>query len=113
MFGKHHNISKTERNLKRRIKDYCLTRLTELDNELLDHVRCLISFEIENGPGSLNGHRAMWHILRLRHHINAPRRVVESIMREVDHQGVAHRKSPCLKRRTYVSRGPNCCWHID
>ena len=39
--------------------------------------------------------------------------MVESIMREVDPQGVAHRKSRCLKRRTYVSHGPNFCWHID
>ena len=34
-------------------------------------------------------------------------------MREVDPQGVAYRKKRCLKRRRYVSRGPNLCWHMD
>ena len=55
----------------------------------------------------------LWHILRLRHHINVPRRLVESMLREVDPNGVEQRKHRCLKRRTYVSPGPNFCWHID
>ena len=45
----------------------------------------------------------MWHILRLRHHINIPRRLVASIMKEVDPDGVALRKHGHLNRRTYVS----------
>ena len=53
MFGKHHNISMTERILKRRLKDYGLTRRKELDNGLLDNVRCLISFEIETALAAL------------------------------------------------------------
>ena len=113
MLEKHHNICMSQTTLKRRLKDYDLTRRKELDNEYLDHVRYMISMEIENGPDSLNGYRTMWHVLRLRHHINVPRHVVESIMREVDPQGVAYRKNRCLKRRTYVSRGPNFCWHMD
>ena len=100
MLEKHHNISMTERTLKRRLKNYGLTRRKELDNRLLDHVWYLISPEIENRPDSLNGYRTMWHIFHLRYHINVPCCVVESITREVDPQGVAHRKSHCLKRRT-------------
>ena len=110
MLEKHHNICMSQTSLKRRLKDYNLTRRKELDNEYLDHVRYMISMEIENGPDSLNGYRTMWHILRLRHHINVSRNVVESIMGEVDAQGVAYRKNRCLKRRTYVSRGPNFWW---
>ena len=55
----------------------------------------------------------MWHVLRLRHRINVPRRLVQSLLREVDPRGVERRKSRCLQRRTYVSPGPNFCWHMD
>ena len=55
----------------------------------------------------------MWHILRLRHHINVPRQLVASIMREVDPEGVQLRKRRRLHRRTYVSPRPNFAWHAD
>lgn len=55
----------------------------------------------------------MWHVLRLRHQINVPRQLVESLLREVDPRGVEHRESHCLQCRTYVSPGPNFCWHMD
>ena len=113
MLEKHHNIDMNERTLKRRLKDYGCSRRGEVDNELETRVRNIIVDEIGNGPDSLNGYRTMWHILRIRHHINIPRRLVARILREVDPQGVEQRKRRCLKRRTYVSPGPNFCWHID
>ncbi len=113
MLEKHHNIVINQRTLKRRLKDYGLSRRHEVDDELRRWVRDIILLEIKNGPDSLNGYRTMWHILRIRHHINVPWHVVEQILREVDPQGVEERKHRCLKRRTYVSPGPNFCWHID
>ncbi|KAJ7377972.1 hypothetical protein OS493_025288 [Desmophyllum pertusum] len=98
--------------LKRRLKDYGLKRREIVDEELKERVRDLILQEICTGPDSLNGYRTMWHVLRLRHRINVPRRLVESLLREVDPRGVEHRKSRCLQRRTYVSPGPNFCWHM-
>ena len=65
MLEKCHNILMSQTALKRRLKDYNHTRRKELDNEYLEHVRHMISLEIENGPDSLNGYRPMWHILRL------------------------------------------------
>lgn len=90
-----------------------LQRRETVDEELKERVRDIILQEICTGPDSLNGYRTMWHVLRLRHKINVPRRLVESLMREVDPRGVEHRKSRCLKRRMYVSPGPNFCWHLD
>ena len=55
----------------------------------------------------------MWHVLCLRHWIIVPRRLVESLLREVDPRGVEHRKSRCLQCRMYVSAGPNFCWRMD
>ena len=104
MLEKHHNIDMNERTLKRRLKDYGCSRRGEVDNELETRVRNIIVDEIGNGPDSLNGYITMWHILRIRHHINIPRRLVARILREVDPQGVEQRKRRCLKRRTYVCR---------
>ena len=65
IFEKYHNIRTSQTTLKRRLKDYNHTSRKELDNEYLEHVRHMISLEIENSPDSLNGYRTMWHILRL------------------------------------------------
>ena len=113
MLEKHHNLIINQRTLKRRLKDFGLTRRETVDEELRERVKDIILQEICTGPDSLNGYRTMWHILRLRHKINVPRRLVESLMREVDPRGVEQRKSRCLRRRMYVSPGSNFCWHID
>ena len=80
MLEKHHNIVINERTLKHRLKDYGLSRRLEVDDKLRRRVRNPNSLEIKNGPDSVNGYRTMWHILRLRHHINVPRHVVETIL---------------------------------
>ena len=103
----------SERTLKRRLNDYGCARRSDVDDDLRRLVRDLILLEIGNGPDSLNGYRTMWHILRLRHGINVPRNLVQRILKEVDPQGVERRKRRCLKRRMYISQGPNHCWHID
>ena len=113
MLGKHHQIDMNERTLKRRLKDYGLRRRDVVDDELVEHVRDLITLEISTGPNSLSGYRTMWHVLRLRHKIHFPRRLVELLMREVDPRGVEQRKHRLLHRRMYVSPGANFCWHID
>lgn len=94
---------------KRDVGTLGLYRRETVDEELKERVRDLILQEICTGPDSLNGYRTMWHVLRLRHRINVPRRLVESLLREVDPRGVEHRKSRYLQRRTYVSPGPNFC----
>ena len=66
-----------------------------------------------HGPGSLAGDRYVWHSLRLKHHVNVPRNLVANIMKEIDPEGVKERRSRRLKRRAYVSEGPDQCWHID
>ena len=113
MLGKYHHIDMNERTLKRRIKDYGLRRRDAVDADAVERVKDLIMLEISTGPDSLSGYRTMWHVLRLRHNIHVPRRLVESLMREVDPRGVERRKHRSLHRRMYVSPGANFCWHVD
>ena len=70
-------------------------------------------FEICTGPSSLSGYRTMWHVLHLRHKIHVPRRLVESLMREVDPYGVEQSKHGRLHLGMNVSLGATFCWHID
>lgn len=113
MLQKHHDITMHERTLKRRLQGYGLKRRQELDNDLLEHARAMISRELHHGPGQLHGYRAMWHILRLRYHLHVPRSFVATVLREIDPAGVEERKRRSFQRRTYLSPGPNFCWHLD
>ena len=98
------------RTLKRKLKDVGLKRKGAIHDE--DLVRELIKQEMQ-GAGSLGGYRYIWHALRLRHHVNVPRSHVASVMKEIDPEGVRERRARRLRRRSYVSNGPNFCWHID
>ena len=42
--------------------------------------------------GSLSGYRYIWHALRLGHHLNLPRRIVPTIMKEIEPDGAKARR---------------------
>ena len=107
MLGKHHHLDMNERTLKQRLKDCVLRRRGAANDELVKRVKELIMLEICTGPNSLSGYRTKWHVLRPRHKIHVPGRLVESLMREVDPCGVEQRKHWRLHHRMYVSPGAN------
>lgn len=72
MLERHHNLSMNQQTLKRRLKDFGLTRREMVDEELKERVKEIILQEICTSPDSLNGYRTMWHTLFLRHKINVP-----------------------------------------
>lgn len=41
------------------------------------------------------------------------RDTVMKLMREIDPQGILMRRKRRLRRRTYISEGPNWAWHVD
>lgn len=110
LLAKHHGVQIHVRTLKRKLKDLGLRRRETDFNE--ETVRMCIEKEMQDA-GSLAGYRYIWHALRLRHRLIVPRGVVSAIMREIDIEGVRERKARRLRRRTYVSFGPNFAWHID
>lgn len=106
----HNEVSMSLSTLKRRLKDYGLRRRGEDidDNRLRDIIRQEMS-----GPGELRGYRAIWHSLRLVHHIHVPRLRVAELLRELNPVATQQRRSRRLARRRYTSFGPNFCWHSD
>ena len=108
--SKHHGISISLRTLKRRLQKFGLKkRNSGVDEET---VRNLVRSEMVNA-GEQSGYRTIWHALRLIHKIHPPRALVAEILRELDPEASNARRSRKLKRRKYLSPGPNYCWHVD
>ena len=76
-----HRITISPSTLKRRLRDNCLKRRgTQIEDQEL---REILLREI-SGPGQLRGCRAVWHLLRLKHHIHVPRERVANLFRELN-----------------------------
>ena len=102
-------ISMSVRTLKRKLLTYGLQKKNvNIDDQEL---RDIIKKEVETGH--VSEYRKIWHILRINHHIHAPRKLVAQIVHDLDPQASKKRKENKLKRRKYMSYGPNHCWHID
>ena len=96
--------------LKRRLRNYGLKRRgAQIEDQEL---REILLREI-SGPGQLRGYRAMWHSLRLKHHIHLPRERVAYFLQELNPDGTRERRRRKLTRRRYISYGPNFCRHVD
>ena len=106
----HHNIEISIRTLKRRLQTYGLQR--KICNITEDSSKQIISREIE-GSAVVRGYRALWSSLKVRYRVNIKREVVMKLLRELDPNGSENRKAHRLRRRQYVSVGPNFCWHAD
>lgn len=63
--------------------------------------------------GRLCGYRSMYRLLRQKHNLNVTQDMVRNILRQIDPVSVTNRQRHTLRRRTYVSNGPNDTWHID
>ncbi|KAL5477457.1 hypothetical protein EMCRGX_G024257 [Ephydatia muelleri] len=61
----------------------------------------------------LQGYRAMWRLLQVKHGYTVKRSTVMMLLAVMDPEGTRQRKKHRLIRRTYVNKGPNWCWHID
>ncbi|XP_064389966.1 uncharacterized protein LOC135337880 [Halichondria panicea] len=89
-----------------------LRRKGRLTDSILAQIGSCILSELEQS-GSLLGYRSMWHLLRTKYKVCAPRRVVRELLSVVDPRSVEIRRRGRLHRRIYRSKGPNHCWHID
>lgn len=109
LLQKEHNVVMSLRTLKSRLSHYGLKRRNVIYDEVL--VRQRID-KILSGPGCIGGYRSVWHTLQLEG-MQVPRDVVERIVKELDPEGCEERRAKRLKRRQFVSPGPNYSWHAD
>ena len=107
---KFHNIEMSLRALKSRWQNMGLKRRNINADE--EEVTVAICQEL-NGPGCLCECRSMWHCLRLQYGIQAPRSMVQRILRVLDPEGLDDRRSHRFIRRRYTNPGSNFAWHVD
>ncbi|CAH3019573.1 unnamed protein product, partial [Porites evermanni] len=85
-----HDICMNVRTLKRRLVKYKLSRN-----------------ETWRRSGCLSGYRKMWHLLKIKYNMHVPRNMVAQILHDLDPEASSLRKKKKLKRRHYLSHGPN------
>ena len=110
LLERHHSIKTSVRTLRRVLSNLGLKRRGQSVD--IDAVRNHMRAEME-GPGCLKGYRSMWHLLRIKHHIQVPRTYVAHLLHELDPEASRERHRRRLVRRTYSSYGPNFSWHVD
>lgn len=71
-----------------------------------------VDSEIRNTSGSCFGYRTMHQKLRLKG-LTTDRDTVRLVLKNLDPDGVEERLRKKLRRRQYISKGPNFTWHID
>ena len=101
LLSKNHGINICERTLKSQLHEYGLRR--RLSSYDITRVRRRITEEL-NGPGCMGGYRSVWHTLSMEGY-QVPRYVVEELVKELDPEGCALRKTKRLRRRNYVNPG--------
>ena len=62
---------------------------------------------------SMRDYRGLWHSLKTNYDIIVQRDIVMNVLKEIDPEGTNMRKARRLRRRKYVSEGPNYYWHAD
>ena len=99
-----HAVTMSLSTLKRLLCDYSLGRC---GMDVSDHkVREIVQREI-SGSSELQGYRAVWHSLRVNHHIIVPRERVANILCELNPAKTRERRKRRLARRRYTSYGPH------
>ena len=108
-----HNYVISMRTLKRWLKRIGLKRPKWNTESSLEEIVAAILKEMDGYVGSFSGYRDMTRCLRMKHNLSVRRETVMEAMRVIDPDGVSLRRRHRLKRRKYMTPGPNFLWHID
>ncbi|VDI57952.1 Hypothetical predicted protein [Mytilus galloprovincialis] len=76
----------------------------------IDTAISLAVSEIQNG---CNGCENLRRSLKIKYHLQITRSLSRELVRILDADGIERRKGRRLRRRKYISRGPNYVWHLD
>ena len=107
----YYNINISKRTLERKLSYYGFRR-REFSNVKINELKNVIESEIQ-GPAPMRGYRGLWHSLKANYDIIVERDIVMNVLKEIDPEGSNMGKARRLRRRKYVSEGPNSCWYAD
>lgn len=108
-----HGIILSVRTVKRILKRLRLRRAKCNNESPLEQIVAAILEELENSWGSFMCYRQLTRHLRRKYNLQVTRDTVMKSLRIIDPEGVERRKRRRLKRRGYITPGPNFLWHVD
>ena len=82
------------------------------NESLVERIVRAILEELETA-GSFMGYRQLTRRLREKYKLQVRRDTIMRYIRIIDPEGVNRRKRRRLKRRKYITPGPNYIWHVD
>lgn len=105
-----HGAKISLRQLHRILREERLYR--RIHKSSLNSVISFIDNEVQNTSGACFGYRLMHQKLRSKGYV-VDRETVRIALKILDPDGVEQRSRHKLKRRQYISAGPNYTWHLD
>ena len=105
-----HNVMISKRTLKRILRRLNLRR-RGVENLLPDIVRKIV--DLRRFGYDQVGYRTIWRLLNTLYGVRATQETVRIALSVIDTDGVNARRRRRLIRRSYNSRGPNDCLHVD
>lgn len=97
--------------IKRILSLLGLKRKNVCESNMSDIVAAVV--EEVHSCGYNLGYRSLWSKLKLEYKLVIKRETVYRILKIVDPDGMANRFGNKLRRRLYLSPGPNFIWHLD
>ncbi|CAD6232784.1 GSCOCG00012237001-RA-CDS [Cotesia congregata] len=97
--------------IKRILSSLGLKRKNVPESSMQDIVSAIIK-EIYSCGYNL-GYRSLWKKLKLEYNLTVKRDTVYNLLKVIDPDGLANRFGNKLRRRQYISPGPNFIWHLD
>ena len=82
-----------------------------LSLETIREAREIIHPFIE-GPASSSGYRSVWLFIKITG-FHVPRYTIQTLLRDMDPEGIESRRRYRFRRRVYSNPSPNYAWHID
>lgn len=108
---KNHEIQLSLSTIKRIISSLGLKRKNFVESNLRDIISAIV--EELHSCGYNLGYRSLWLKLKRKYKLKVKRDTVYEILKTADPDGIAERFGNKLRRRQYLSPGPNFMWHLD
>lgn len=111
LLNNKHKIKISLTTLQRKISQLGLKRKNVEESDLVNIVDAVIKELCSCGYDL--GYKSLWQKLKKNYNLTVKRETVYRILKIADPEGVANRFGNRLKRRQYLSLGPNYAWHCD
>ncbi|EDO30927.1 predicted protein [Nematostella vectensis] len=108
-----HGLVISVRTVKRTLKLLYLRRARSGNESPMEAIVYAVVQMLENSCGSFLEYRQLTKWLRRKFQLIVTRDTIMKCIRIIDPEGVERRRRRRLKRRKYVTPGPNFLWHID